>query len=151
MRSNPSKFGDGAAAALNGDGINDPAKVSCTGPTGPAIPVFCPGGVRPVKRGEMVVLYLTGQGVVDGAPADGEAAQGEIRTTGSLRVIIGTQFVADSDILFSGLAPTLVGVWQINVRVPQSAASGQPNPVAVLYRDVPTAPQTAVKTVIEVQ
>jgi uncharacterized protein (TIGR03437 family) len=141
-------FGDGAVAALNGDDIGDPARVSCTGVAGGPIPVFCPGGVRPVKRGEIVVLYLTGQGFVNGAPRDGEPATGQVATPENPRVIIGTR---EAEVRFSGLAPNLIGVWQINAVVPETAAAGQPNPVAVLYRDVPSAPQNTKRTIIQVQ
>jgi uncharacterized protein (TIGR03437 family) len=62
------------------------------------------------------------------------------------RVFIGTQFVADADVQFSGLAPTLVGVWQINVKVPSSVA---PGPVWIMlwysdkYSSVPSSPPNA--------
>ena len=39
-----------------------------------------------------------------------------------------------ANILYSGLAPTLVGVWQINVRIPKDVVSLPAAPVQVLVQ-----------------
>jgi uncharacterized protein (TIGR03437 family) len=115
---------------------------SCNGQAGPASS-NCPGGVRPANRGEMITLYATGQGLVSGMPADGTPAPGQLPTTTNPRVFMGTAFVPDANISYSGLAPTLVGVWQINVTVPQSTT---PGPVWIMlwygdeYSSVPSTP-----------
>jgi uncharacterized protein (TIGR03437 family) len=125
---------------------NGDSPVSCNGVAGTtADPGYCPGGVRPANRGEVITLYALGQGLVDGMPADGAGASGQ-PTLVKPRVFIGTQFVADADVQFSGLAPTLVGVWQINVKVPSSVA---PGPVWIMlwysdkYSSVPSSPPNA--------
>jgi uncharacterized protein (TIGR03437 family) len=108
-----------AVAQNNGD-----SPVSCNGVAGTtADPGYCPGGVRPANRGEVITLYALGQGRVDGMPEDGAGASGQ-PTLLKPRVFMGTKFVDDADVQFSGLAPTLVGVWQINVKVPASVAPG---------------------------
>jgi uncharacterized protein (TIGR03437 family) len=59
---------------------------------------------------------------------------------------MGTAFVNDADVQFSGLAPQLVGVWQINVKVPQTVA---PGPVWIMlwygdkYSSVPSSPPSS--------
>jgi len=51
-----------------------------------------------------------------------------------VRILIGTDFVPDSSILYSGLAPGLPGVWQINVKVPENVApSAQVPVIAQIY------------------
>jgi uncharacterized protein (TIGR03437 family) len=114
---------------------------SCNGQVGPASS-SCPGGVRPANRGETITLYATGQGLVTGMPADGTASTSQLTTTNP-RVFMGTGFVPDGNITFSGLAPALVGVWQINVTVPQNTTPG-PVWIMLLYEDkyssVPSSP-----------
>jgi uncharacterized protein (TIGR03437 family) len=114
--------------------------------------VHCPGGIRPANRGETITLYLTGQGVVSGMPADGDQAPaGSKITTSTLpRVIIGSDFVPDGNVTYSGLAPTLVGVWQINVVIPDKVAPGT-TPVAVVYKDVASSDSGYPATVIQVK
>jgi uncharacterized protein (TIGR03437 family) len=144
--------GTGQVAALNGDNSNDPNKVSCNGPTAGASP-GCPGGTRPVKRGEVIILFLTGQGYQSGGPKDGEAAPGALPTDGQKpQVLVGTAFVPDQNVEYSGAAPGLVGLWQINVKVPNDhVAPGGLNPVAVVYRDVPSMVNGTPKTLIQIQ
>ena len=75
-------------------------------------------------------------------PADGTASTSQLTTTNP-RVFMGTGFVPDGNITFSGLAPALVGVWQINVTVPQNTTPG-PVWIMLLYEDkyssVPSSP-----------
>jgi uncharacterized protein (TIGR03437 family) len=111
---------EGQLAAINEDGtINGP-------------------GSR-AKRGQVITLFGTGQGFVPNAPADGAAPTQAIDTPEKPRVIIGgPDFIPEENILYSGLAPGLPGVWQINVRIPQCAGAGSQCP----------APSAAVETVI---
>ncbi len=97
--------GSGQVLALNQDGsINNAA--------------------HPAKSGTFVSLFATGQGVVDGMPPDGQLAQGTISTSQKPHVFINSDFVPDSDVQFSGLAPGFVGLWQINVKVPANVPPG---------------------------
>jgi uncharacterized protein (TIGR03437 family) len=51
-------------------------------------------------------------------------------------VILNGVAVPDDHVLFSGLAPGFVGVWQINVRIPETQASGNAVPVVVQFKGV---------------
>jgi uncharacterized protein (TIGR03437 family) len=73
-------------------------------------------------RGSVIQIFGTGQGPVFNAPADGMPATGQETTPERPRVLIGTAFVDDANIEYSGLAPGLIGVWQINVRIPDTVA-----------------------------
>jgi uncharacterized protein (TIGR03437 family) len=123
--------GAGQAAAINEDGT-----INGTGP-----------GLTPVERGKIITLFGTGPGRVENAPPDGTPPSGPVPTDGTPRVIIGAQFVDPADILYSGLAPGLVGVWQINVRIPLATAPGNAVIVALLFKDIPsTNPQNPAQT-----
>jgi uncharacterized protein (TIGR03437 family) len=91
-----------------------------------------------VARGQVIQLFATGQGKVDNAPPDGTPASGLTPTQVLPRIIIGSNFVDDKDILYSGLAPGLVGVWQINVKVPMSVPPNSATDVVVVMGSIPS-------------
>ncbi|MEZ5400298.1 MAG: hypothetical protein R2729_11565 [Bryobacteraceae bacterium] len=114
--------GTGQVAAINEDGsINGTSN-----------------GAVAIERGKVITLFGTGPGPVQGAPPDGEPPSGAVSTNGLPRIIIGAQFVDPSDILYSGLAPGLVGVWQMNVRVPLTTAPSNAVLVVVVFNDIPS-------------
>jgi len=67
-----------------------------------------------IARGAVVQLFATGQGFIPDAPPDGEAPTGPVATPQLPVVVVGSSRVPDDAILYSGLAPGLVGVWQLN-------------------------------------
>ena len=86
---------------------------------------------NPAVAGTTVVLiYATGLGAVTNQPATGAAAPLSplARTTTMPVVMIGG---AAATVQFSGLAPGLVGIYQINVLVPAESASGTDVPVSI--------------------
>lgn len=102
---------------------------------------------NPAARGSVISLFGTGPGPVAGAPADGEVAQGITPTSETPRVFIEPCYVDEpscesAGVLYSGLAPGQVGLWQINVEVPKAAAPGPALPVVVFYRNIPSNPVT---------
>jgi uncharacterized protein (TIGR03437 family) len=82
------------------------------------------GTARPVKRGDYISIYCTGLGPVSNAPMDGAPAPSSplAQTINAPQVSIGG--VPAPALVFSGLAPTLVGLYQINVQVPDGAPTG---------------------------
>jgi uncharacterized protein (TIGR03437 family) len=145
--------GTGQVAAQNGDDANRPDGLfTCNGPTAPPTPA-CPGGTRPVKRNELLILYLTGPGFQPNFPPDGTTADGAIWTDGAKPVIvIGTEKVPPDNVEYSGVAPCCVGVWQINVKVPNdNVAPGMANPIAIVYRDIPSMDRGNPATTVMVQ
>ncbi len=116
--------GKGAAAAINSDGTVNSSK-------------------NPAAQGSYITLYGTGQGPVNGTlPADGAAASGTQNTTQRApTVIMNVGPIPDGDVQYSGLAPGLVGVWQINARIPDNAppsTATAPIQVIVLQDSTPS-------------
>ena len=109
----------GQVAALNEDGTVNSA-------------------TNPALRGHVVQLFGTGQGQVSGAPPDGQAASGAVPTPLNPQVLLGSSFIPDANILYSGLAPSLVGVWQINIQIPTTASSNNYLPVTVFMNSIPS-------------
>lgn len=116
--------GKGPAAAVNSDGTINSSK-------------------NPAAQGSYITLYGTGQGPVNGTlPADGAGASGTQNTTQRApTVIMNVGPIPDGDIQYSGLAPGLVGVWQINARIPDNAppsTATAPIQVIVLQDSTPS-------------
>jgi uncharacterized protein (TIGR03437 family) len=78
---------------------------------------------KPAAGNEVVVLYCTGLGAVSPAATTGALASG---TTLNYTTIVPTVTVAGAPapVAFNGLAPGLVGLYQINFTVPASTPSG---------------------------
>jgi uncharacterized protein (TIGR03437 family) len=108
-----SATGSGTVAALNQDN-------TVNGPTNPAV------------QGSVLQIFGTGQGYIPGAPPDGTATPGPLSTPNAPFVIIGTERVDGSAILYSGLAPGLVGVWQVNVQIPLDVITLPTSPTQVI-------------------
>jgi uncharacterized protein (TIGR03437 family) len=105
--------GSGAAAALNQDN-------TLNSQTNPAV------------QGTVIQLFGTGQGYIPGAPPDGNISNAPLQTPQVPLVIMGTDFVPAANIQYSGLAPSLVGVWQLNVLIPDSVITTPTNPTQVV-------------------
>jgi uncharacterized protein (TIGR03437 family) len=112
--------GTGQAAVLNQDGT-----VNSTS--------------NPAPAGSTIQIYGTGQGPVSPSVPDGTTAPGPpglantvaiptsngttcLNSQPSMCVVFGSAVLGDAK--YSGLAPSLIGVWQINVVVPQGLTSG---------------------------
>ena len=95
----------------------------------------------PIAKGQTVLLYLNGLGPVNNQPATGDpgpsGTASQLATTTNTPVVkIGGQQVAPQ---FSGLAPGLVGLYQIDVTVPTNIGSGaQPLTVSIGGATSPT-------------
>jgi uncharacterized protein (TIGR03437 family) len=85
---------------------------------------------RPAIRGEFLSIFCTGLGDVTNRPASGAppSAAALASTTLTPSVTIGG---VPAPVAFSGLAPGFVGLYQVNVQVPDKAPSGDAVPVVV--------------------
>lgn len=94
---------------------------------------------NPIGRGQVIQLYGTGVGAVSNTPRDGEPSPGGPLAEGQRPdVVINGRAVPAADVLFSGLAPGFVGLWQLNVRIPDFVPPGNNISVLVLLRSVPS-------------
>lgn len=76
-------------------------------------------------------IYCTGLGPVTNQPASGAAATSDplSQTTTTPRVTVGG---VQAQVLFAGLAPGFVGLYQVNVQVPAEVTSGNAVPVVIV-------------------
>jgi uncharacterized protein (TIGR03437 family) len=94
---------------------------------------------NPTHASDYLVIYCTGLGPVQGpngqpGPADGAVASTNIifHTTANVTATIGG---LNTPVLFSGLTPTLAGLYQVNVQVPAGAMPGSAVPLAIAATD----------------
>jgi uncharacterized protein (TIGR03437 family) len=89
-------------------------------------------GSRPAARGEVIIIYATGAGDTTPSLAAGEAALAGgsplVLTKVQPSVTIGG---VQARVLFSGLAPGFVGLWQIDTEVPASVTPGAVVPLVI--------------------
>lgn len=78
---------------------------------------------QPLQRGEFAFLYAAGLGAVTNPPATGSAAPAAPLASAAAGVRV-TLAGLPCDAPYAGLAPGLVGVYQVNLRVPDNAPSG---------------------------
>jgi uncharacterized protein (TIGR03437 family) len=90
----------------------------------------------PAQKNQVIQLFGTGPGLVPNSPADGTLVSGLVPTDIKPQVWMESSYVAPENVEYSGLAPGLVGVWQINVKIPDKLAPLVPNqvPVFIEYR-----------------
>jgi uncharacterized protein (TIGR03437 family) len=79
---------------------------------------------RPANRGEFITIYCSGLGDVSPRPATGAAAPGNPLSNTLLMpsVMIGG---ASALVTFAGLSPGFVGLYQVNVQVPDASPTGE--------------------------
>ena len=88
------------------------------------------GSDHPASPGSTVTAYLTGQGSLDLPIATGGAAP-EHTLVGALAAtsaMVGNQ---NAEILFARMAPGMVGIFQVNFRIPPLPPGGYPLVVAI--------------------
>lgn len=91
-----------------------------------AIAVHLAGNIvgpdAPAKAGEIVVIYAVGLGRTNPESSSGRVASSaaSILALPQLQVTIAGSPVAVKDILYAGLAPGFAGLYQINLRLPDS-------------------------------
>lgn len=91
----------------------------------------------PAHAGETVAMFVAGLGTVNPTIADGTPGPTNplSNATNSITVLVGG---APATVSFAGLAPQLIGLYQINFAVPAGLTAGD-NPVDVLGPDYYTA------------
>jgi uncharacterized protein (TIGR03437 family) len=91
------------------------------------------GPMNQAVQGSTITIYGTGQGFIAGAPADGTISGTQLQTARPPLVIMGPSgYVPSANITYAGLSPGLVGVWQINVVIPDTVITTPTNPTQLV-------------------
>ncbi len=99
------------------------------------------GSTNPTKAGDIIVIYCTGLGPVTGGVSAGSPAPSSplAPTTNTVSVTISGQ---PASVSFSGLTPSYVGLYQINVLVPPGVQSGNAVSVVISSGGIQSSPVT---------
>ncbi len=94
----------------------------------------------PAARGEVITIFGTGPGTVSppvetGAPA---GAVEPFSRANAVQVFVGGVEVPAENIFFAGMTPGLVGLFQVNVRIPASATTGSTVSLVIAVRGIPS-------------
>ncbi|HXE75680.1 MAG TPA: hypothetical protein VNN18_08600 [Candidatus Xenobia bacterium] len=105
--------------------------IANTNPPAIAAPTGAFPGSRPVVRGsEYISIYCTGLGAVTNQPASGSPASASPLSQATTTPTVSIGGVA-ATVTFSGLAPGLAGLYQVNALVPATAPIGDAVPVVL--------------------
>jgi|GEM_PF-553847 len=121
--------GGQAAALISGEGVL-------------AAPAGTAPGARPARAGDYLEIYVTGLGdVIPRTPVEEPAPGGVVAEVREVPVVFlgGVQ----APVLFAGRAPGFVGVYQINIQVPEGTQTGDATPLALAVKGV-TAPELTI-------
>lgn len=118
-----------ALFTTNGGGTGQ-AAAEVANTTSIAAPVGTFPGSRPIHIGEYLSIYCTGLGDVSNRPALGSPALASplSQTLSTPAVTIGG---VPGTVTFSGLAPGFAGLYLVNVRIPDTAPTGDGIPVVL--------------------
>jgi uncharacterized protein (TIGR03437 family) len=91
---------------------------------------------HPAARGQTIVIYANGLGPVDNRPASGEPSQSQ-PLSGTRVTPVVTIGGKTAQVQFSGLTPTYVGLYQLNVVVPPDSPPGI-QPLIITANGIPS-------------
>jgi uncharacterized protein (TIGR03437 family) len=95
---------------------------------------------NPAEKGAVVILYGTGEGETNPQVADGRLASSEELPRPKLPVSVKVGGV-EAEVLYAGSAPGMVvGLLQVNLRVPPGVASGNAVPVVLTIGSASSPP-----------
>jgi minor extracellular serine protease Vpr len=80
------------------------------------------------SRGEWLVLYANGLGLVTPGVPSGTTPPGLSSTVNPVSVDVGG---VQAEVYFAGLAPGFVGLYQVNFRAPEGAPTGPEVPLSL--------------------
>jgi uncharacterized protein (TIGR03437 family) len=93
---------------------------------------------NPAQPGQYIIIYANGLGAVDHPPLSGEATPSQQLASTLVKPTVTIGGLA-ADVLFSGLTPGSIGLYQIDVQVPANAPPGL-QPVVITQNGVSSQP-----------
>ena len=90
---------------------------------------------NPAKKGEILVIYLTGLGAVQKTVPDGAAPNPPAADAATTQVVVYVNGVPAATPGYAGLNPVYPGLYQINFTVPTSITVSGDLPIAIQTPD----------------
>lgn len=101
----------------------------------------------PARPGEIIILYANGLGTTEPSPASGEVPwyPGLITHLDELEVSVGGAVLPPDRILYAGLTPGWPGLYQINLRLPETVAPDPEIRVTIAGQSSPAGLKLAIR------
>jgi uncharacterized protein (TIGR03437 family) len=119
---------NGALSTPNPISLSDSAPGIASFPDGGIIAQHLDGSLiqetSPAAPGEVIVFYVAGMGLTNQDIASGTASPSTNLATPVNSPTLTLQSIPVTNILYAGLTPTLVGLYQIDFQVPATAPNG---------------------------
>ena len=106
------------------------------------------GPSRPARPGDIIVMYGTGWGPTEAALGTGQLATGAAQLLSGANPLVnfGGFFLAPQDVFYVGVTPNTAGLYQLAIRVPSGAQTGNHQVVLTVYgKSTPVGPVVPVK------
>ena len=129
------------------DGVRGPEVMVTVAPAAPGIFTAVPGGSgpgailnedsspnsaeNPAAVGSVVQIFTTGLGATDPPLATGQTGASSPPLNRTVMVPVVMIGGAPAEVLFSGMAPGFVGLYQVNARVPAATPAGDDVPLEI--------------------
>lgn len=99
---------------------------------------------KPATAGDFLTIYANGLGPVMPAVPDGNAAPDTPPLAATTTPLVVTLGGKPCQVLFSGLVPLLVGLYQINIQVPSGVSTGAAVPLQISMGGVTSSDQVTI-------
>lgn len=86
----------------------------------------------PARRGSVIILYATGLGPVVPSVASGQFGSAREPLNRTVETPVAQIGERRARVLFSGLAPNFVGLYQVNIEIPLDAPTGETVPLILI-------------------
>jgi uncharacterized protein (TIGR03437 family) len=97
---------------------------------------------HPAKGGDVVIVLATGLGATNPQAITGHDSLDVTRfTMGNPTVLVGGVAIPQANVQFSGLAPQFPGVYQLNIKLPDTVATGDKVPFQIQMNGITSTNQ----------
>jgi uncharacterized protein (TIGR03437 family) len=94
---------------------------------------------KAAKPGDYLTIFGVGFGRTNPSVPAGETTTSGAGVISSIQFTVGGVNLAPSELLYVGLSPSSIGLYQANIRVPKGIASGE-QPVSIQIGDLSSPP-----------
>lgn len=100
-------------------------------------------GTAQVARGKAITIYGLGFGLISPDQPDDMPPTAAISMAKKPVVVVGTSILTDAQIIYAGLTPGYVGLFQLNLLIPDAVAPGNTVPLVMQVDSIPSNQNTS--------
>ena len=100
-------------------------------------------GSTPIARSKVITIYGLGFGLISADQPDDMPPTAAVAMTKKPVVVLATSILTDAQIQYAGLTPGYVGLFQLNLLVPDLVPPGTAIPIVMQVDSIPSNQSTA--------